>query len=745
MYERFLKKENITLFSPNDVPGLYTSFFADQDKFNELYVKYENDSSIRKKSVPATELFSLLMNERASTGRIYIQNVDHCNEHGAFNPEVAPIEQSNLCVSGGTFILTKEHGYVPIRDVVEDEVHVWNGEEWSKVTVKQTSEDSEMVLVETNNVKSIKCTPYHKFYIVDDNYKVKEVRAHELKAGDKLIKHEFPIIDGTISLENAYTNGFYSADGTSLNGDRANVYLYGDKKKLREYITGDLISETTQKLYNGETRVTLRMRGLKEKFYVPSNDVTLKDRLEWLAGYLDGDGCLQLNGDNQSIVVASNNLTFLYKIREMLECTGCTGKIIIGVPGKQQLLPDGKGGKRLFYCKTTYRLLLSSTSIKKLKNLGLNTKRLILSDHTPNRESEQFIKITSVTPVANEPTYCFTEPKRNMGVFNGILAGNCMEITLPTSPISVKNPDEGEISLCTLAAVNLGNIGDSPYMYDNMRERTELLVRFLDNLLDYQDYPVLAAEKSTRNRRPLGIGVINYAYWLAQNFRTYNEDALEPTHRLFEALQYYCLEASNTLAKEKGACNWYNHTKYSQGLLPIDTYKKSLDEICDTKYILDWEKLRENIKKYGLRNSTLTSLMPSETSSQVSNSTNGIEPPRGLVSVKVSKDGVIKQVVPGVENLGSIYPLLWNLPDNIGYLKLVAVMQKFVDQSISANTNYDPTKFPNGKVPLSVMLKDLLTAYKLGIKTLYYHNTRDGADDSQNDLDDGCAGGACKI
>lgn len=563
MYERFLKKENITLFSPNDVPGLYTSFFADQDKFNELYVKYENDPSIRKKSVPASELFSLLMNERASTGRIYIQNVDHCNEHGSFIPEVAPIEQSNLCV----------------------------------------------------------------------------------------------------------------------------------------------------------------------------------------------------------------------------------------------------------------------------------------------------------------------------------------EITLPTSPISVKNPEAGEISLCTLAAVNLGNIGDSPYMYDNMRERTELLVRFLDNLLDYQDYPVLAAKNSTINRRPLGIGVINYAYWLAQNFRTYNDDAIEPTHRLFEALQYYCLEASNTLAKEKGACGWFDQTKYSKGILPIDTYKKTVDDLCKTEYVLEWEKLRKNIKKHGLRNSTLTSLMPSEcqskdnlmldedgnsvslgellvkagvdvetieangipmrinvtpfklygdrtvnevyyngvrdmveiefedrskykftsnhlllvktsngnvwtrmydltendeiktetskmkilsikpaphehtwdvttnndvyvlsngvishnTSSQVSNATNGIEPPRGLVSVKVSKDGIIKQVVPGVENLATIYPLLWNLPDNSGYLKLVAVMQKFIDQSISANTNYDPAKFPNGKVPLSVMLKDLLTAYKLGVKTLYYHNTRDGADDSQNDLDDGCAGGACKI
>lgn len=414
MYTRLIKNENITLFSPSDVSGLYEAFFADQDEFERLYTQYEADPAVRKRSINARELFSLMLQERASTGRIYIQNVDHCNTHSPFDPKVAPIHQSNLC----------------------------------------------------------------------------------------------------------------------------------------------------------------------------------------------------------------------------------------------------------------------------------------------------------------------------------------MEIALPTKPLDNINDENGEIALCTLSAVNLGKIEN----LNDIEEPAELIVRALDALLDYQDYPVAAAKKGSMNRRTLGVGVINYAYYLAKNGTRYSDTAaLGLTHRTFEALQYYLLKASNKLAREQGACPWFNQTTYSQGILPIDTYKKDLDSICTEKLHLDWESLRADIKAYGLRNSTLSALMPSETSSQISNATNGIEPPRGLVSVKASKDGILKQVVPEIERLGHQYELLWNIPDNTGYLRLVGIMQKFIDQSISANTNYDPAKFEGGKVPMKTLIQDLLTAYKFGVKTLYYHNTRDGADDTQADLDDGCAGGACKL
>lgn len=314
----------------------------------------------------------------------------------------------------------------------------------------------------------------------------------------------------------------------------------------------------------------------------------------------------------------------------------------------------------------------------------------------------------------------------------------CMEITLPTKPLNNVDDPNGEIALCTLAAFNLGAFES----LDELEELADIQVRALDALLDYQDYPVNAALHG-KKRRTLGIGVTNFAYYLAKNGVYYsNGSANRLTHRLFEAFQYYLLKASNNLAKEQGACEWFSETKYAKGILPIDTYKKEVDGICPEPLHYDWEGLRADILKYGLRNSTLSALMPCETSSQITNSTNGIEPPRGLISVKASKDGILKQVVPGFKHYGSNYELLWNIPNNTGYIELIGIMQKFVDQAISANTNYDPTRFEGDKVPMKALLQDLLYAYKMGVKTLYYHNTRDGA--GTND-DDGCASGACKL
>ncbi|MCF6764357.1 ribonucleoside-diphosphate reductase subunit alpha [Thiotrichales bacterium 19S3-7] len=318
----------------------------------------------------------------------------------------------------------------------------------------------------------------------------------------------------------------------------------------------------------------------------------------------------------------------------------------------------------------------------------------------------------------------------------------CMEITLPTKPLSHVSDDEGEIALCTLSAFNLGCIKKLEELLDLSR----LIVRALDNLLDYQNYPLIGAEIGAKARRSLGIGVINFAYYLAKNNVRYSDgSANELTHQTFEAIQYYLLKASNELAEEKSACQWFDQTNYAQGLLPIDHYKKSVDKICSTPLLLDWQELRQRIQKYGLRNSTLTAIMPSETSSQISNATNGIEPPRGLVSIKQSKDGILKQVVPEIKKYKQQYELLWQIKDNQGYLALCAIIQKFIDQSISANTNYDPLRFQDQKVPMQQLLADLLTAYQYGLKTLYYHNTRDFADQKTVEVVEDCESGACKI
>lgn len=301
----------------------------------------------------------------------------------------------------------------------------------------------------------------------------------------------------------------------------------------------------------------------------------------------------------------------------------------------------------------------------------------------------------------------------------------CMEITLPTTPIGHIDGD-GEIALCILSAINVGKVKDD----EEFEEMCELSVRALEELIDYQEYPVAAAERSTKARRSLGVGYIGLAHYLAKlGFKYDSQEAWDAVHGLSESFQYFLLKASNKIAQEKGACEYYKRTTYSQGLLPIDTYKKDVDEISNVPLQHDWDKLRDLIVQYGLRHSTLSSQMPSESSSVVSNATNGIEPPRGYLSVKQSKKGPLKQIVPQYATLKNNYTLLWDMKSNTGYINIVAVMQKFFDQAISGNWSYNPENYPDNEVPVSVMANDFLTTYKLGWKTSYYQNTYDGKTD----------------
>lgn len=547
MYTRLIKDQDITLFSPHSVKGMYDAFFNDQELFEKLYTEAENNPLIPKKKIPARDLFSLLMSERANTGRIYIMNVDHCNTHSSFDEKVAPIHMSNLCVAGNTKVLTQE-GEVIIGENVGKKFTVWNGYEWSEnVEFIQTGENTDLYRVTLEDGRYLDCTGYHKWLVGTTEEDKKLIRTIELKAGDSV--------------------------------------------------------------YN----------------------------------------------------------------------------------------PDA-------------------------------SKRGIISS------------ITKLEGKHN--TYCFTEPKRHLGVFNDILAGNCTEITLPTKPLENINDEEGLISLCTLAGVNLGKIEK----LEDLEESCDLLVRSLDELLTYQNYPVPAAKRATELYRSLGIGVINFAYYLAKNGKRIQDGSgLELTHQTFEALQHYLLKSSVQLSKEKGACLGFKDTKYAKGILPIDTYKKDIDAFAPFSLQYDWESLRKEIQEFGLRNATLSTQFPSESSSQVSNATNGIDIPRSPLTIKASKDGILKQIVPEYERLKGQYEYLWDDNNNQGFLKIVAIIQKFMDQAISTNTRYNPAALPNGKVPMKLMLQELMLAYKWGVKTLYYHHTNDGADDTQDSLDDGCAGGACKL
>ncbi len=298
----------------------------------------------------------------------------------------------------------------------------------------------------------------------------------------------------------------------------------------------------------------------------------------------------------------------------------------------------------------------------------------------------------------------------------------CQEITLPTKPIQHIDDKTGEIALCILSAINVGKIRD----LSDLEVLCDLAVRSLDELIDFQQYPVNAAAIATRARRSLGIGYIGLAHYLAKNGEHYGDKrAWELVHDLSEAFQYYLIKSTVNLAKEKGACEYSANTKYGNGILPIDTYKKDVDEIVSNDLKYDWESLRALVLEYGVRNSTLSAQMPSESSSVVSNATNGIEPPRGYLSIKKSKKGPLKQIVPGYQHLKNNYTLLWDMESNEGYINVVAVMQKFFDQAISGNWSYNPEHYPDNEVPVSVMAQDFLTTYKYGWKTSYYQNTYD--------------------
>ena len=312
----------------------------------------------------------------------------------------------------------------------------------------------------------------------------------------------------------------------------------------------------------------------------------------------------------------------------------------------------------------------------------------------------------------------------------------CQEITLPTKPLNHIDDESGEIALCILSAINVGKIRD----LEDLQSLCDLAVRGLDELIDFQKYPIRAAEIATKARRSLGIGYIGLAHYLAKHNLSYQDpESWKLVHDLSEAFQYYLIKSSTNLAKEKGACEYNHRTKYGKGILPIDTYKKDVDGIVPNELQYDWESLRTQVLEYGVRNSTLSAQMPSESSSVVSNATNGIEPPRDYLSIKKSKKGPLKQIVPQYGSLKNSYTLLWDMKSNSGYINIVSVVQKFFDQAISGNWSYNPKNYPNNEVPVSVMAQDLLTTYKYGWKTSYYQNTYDDKtdefDESKSELD----------
>ena len=369
--------------------------------------------------------------------------------------------------------------------------------------------------------------------------------------------------------------------------------------------------------------------------------------------------------------------------------------------------------------KELYEKYERATSIRKKKIPALDVFQMLLTE----RKDTGRVYIMNVDHANDHGAFDAKKAPIRM-------SNLCCEIDLPTKPLNSYDDEEGEISLCTLSAINWGLINHP----SEFEKYCDLSVRALDELLDYQDYPVPAAKKGTMNRRPLGVGIINLAYFLAKRGLKYDESAFEVVDEYAEAWSYYLIKASADLAVEKDKIFLNSETKYASGVLPIDTYKSAIDNLIEHKSRQKWDELRTQLKATGIRNSTLMALMPAETSAQISNSTNGIEPPRALVSYKQSKDGVLAQVVPGYHHLKNKYDLLWDQESPDGYLKICAILQKYIDQGISVNTSYNPENFEDNKIPMSSMISDLVTAYKYGLKQLYYFNTFDGAGEMKEEL-----------
>ena len=687
------------LFCPNECPGLADVYGAE---FEALYSNYEKNGKARK-TLNARDLWFKILDAQMETGTPYLLYKDAANKKSN-QKNLGTIKSSNLCVAPETLILT-DKGHIEIQTLTDQTVNVWNGNEWSSVVVKKTGEDQELIDVYTDDGSKLTCTPYHKFYI-QNNYSsnsIEKINAENLKPNDKIIKCEYPVIDGCEKMPYAYTHGFFCGDGTYTNitnelessckykalpnhffckrhlpyeteyylADKESmieeenlkcqaksyvkkpiVYLYGEKKNLLEYIDKRSYTESSNRI-----NVCLPV-DLNEKFDIPSNFCSLKDKLDWFAGYCDADGSICKNGENEQLQVSSINTEFLENIKLMLQTCGINPKIKLSQNRTQSYLPDGKGGYKYFDVKPIYRLLITSYDLYNLHKLGFNPKRLIISGNKPARDAKQFIKILKVENNNRiDDTYCFTEPKRNMGIFNGIITGQCTEI--------MEYSDDKETAVCNLASIGLPlfvNKETKEFDYSKLHKVTKVVTNNLNKVIDINFYPTEKTRLSNFKHRPIGIGVQGLAdTFIMMDIPFHSEEAKEVNKKIFETIYHASLERSNEIAIERYK-ELHDNMRYSQlhniisktfkhePLDKLDVYGLkniiycefekltpnlcgSYSSFCDSpasKGILqfdmwdvtpsdryDWNSLKQSIEKYGLRNSLLVAPMPTASTSQI--------------------------------------------------------------------------------------------------------------------------------
>lgn len=641
----------------------------------------------------AKELLKHVMRVQFETGLPYIAFLDAINEanpnaHDGYIPAV------NLCVAPETQILTDE-GYVQISDKDGAFVNVWNGSEFSRALVRKTGRNQQLIKIETSGGQFLECTPYHKFY-VQDSYRSEpiEKQAAQLSVGDKLVKFDLPVINGHSRLDKAYANGFFTADGHTTYG-RSYIYLYGEKRRLKERL--DLGCGWYEESDADRSR-SHALSGLAPKFFVPAYPYDITSRIEWLAGLMDGDGTISRNVDNESVQISSINKEFLLETQLMLQTLGVSSKVGLAFDRRETMLPDGNGGEKIYSCQKLYRLLINSNGLFKLSNLGLKTSRLQFVAREPQRDAERFLTVTAIKDEGRiDDTYCFEEPKRHLGMFNGILTGQCTE--------SFSNVQADKYAhTCNLASIVVGRIDSDR----EMKEISGLTCHILDNGITLTKNPIKESQAHNERYRTIGIGIQGLHDWVAKNRISWKDYA--SFSKLAEIIQYGALEKSAALAEERGSFPAFEGSKWHDGSL-VEKYKKnSTSEICD------WDSLGVKIMR-ALRNSQLTSPAPNTSTAPFMDASPGVMPVWRAFFNEDNKSGKFSVFGMYLKENPLSYEQTQPRQDQAELTKVVGTLQKWIDTGISAEFVFDLNR---EDVTAKSLFDLIISAWKNRMKAIYY-------------------------
>jgi ribonucleoside-diphosphate reductase alpha chain len=722
---RVIAKETWTLVDPYEVRMNLGIELAELwgEKFAGAYRQIE--AALGKeiklyKQVNARELFKEIMRSQVETGMPYLAFKDTINRANP-NQHEGMIPGVNLCVAPETKVFTK-NGHYKIKDLEGQYVSVWNGFEWSEVLIKKTGENQPLLRISLSNQEKIDCTYYHHWYIVPDkkNRKIQKIEAKDLKVGDKLIKFNLPIVDGGIDFPYAYTAGFFSGDGTYLQNNPY-LYLHGQKQELLEYIQVrnkrkygfDGIKELNEPaicLQPKHNRIKCILPDdLPTKFTVPLNGYSVSSRLEWLAGLLDADGNVHTsqNGLN-SLTISSINLDFMRQVRLMIQTLGVDTTISLTKVAGNKIIKD-----KVYECKPLYELNITCYGLYQLSLLGLKTNRLKWIAKKPSRECREFIQVESIEITFRvDDTYCFTEPKRHLGMFNGILTGQCCE--------SFSNVKPGvEAHCCNLVSINLANVEET-----ELPTICQLAVRVLDNTIEITTPPFPESKTHNDKYRTIGVGCMGLADWLAKRHLTY--ESLSEIGYLFEEIGYWSTYASMALAKERGAYAAFAGSEWSKGKLigakPVEWF------LANAKDRERWATLAENIQQYGIRNSHITAIAPNTSSSLVQGCTASVLPVYSKFFYDKWAKGTVPIAPPFIQDCFWYYHENKTL-DQKKVVEAVATIQQWIDTGISMellfNLNqgvYFPEE-PERAIKAKDIFETLVMAWETGCKAIYYIRT----------------------